>query len=67
MQHTAPKFQSTAHQIKLQQLHEKVGTSSQYPHEQEILFAPLTALEVKSIVVKDGAVVVQVRPSLVSR
>ena len=36
---------------------------SQYPHEQEIL-APLTALEVKSIVVKDGAVVVQVRPSV---
>ena len=41
-----------------------IGWISQYPHEAEILFAPLTGLEVRSTVVDDAVLVVGVSPSI---
>ena len=37
---------------------------SQYPHEKEILFAPLTGIEVQSTRIEDSVVVVEVRLSI---
>jgi hypothetical protein len=41
-----------------------IGFISQYPHEKEILFAPLTGLEVRSTRVKGSALVVEVALSV---
>uniref|UniRef100_A0A7S2D976 Uncharacterized protein n=1 Tax=Haptolina brevifila TaxID=156173 RepID=A0A7S2D976_9EUKA len=37
---------------------------SQYPHEREILFAPLTGIEVQSTRIDESIMVVEVRPSI---
>ena len=42
----------------------ELGWISQYPHEEECLFAPLTGLEVQGVVVEGAVLVVQARLSV---